>query len=186
MALALRFLGANRRVAIRGERPAPGRVNYLLGNDPSKWHTGLRSYERVVYRDLWPGVDMAFAGRSGKLKYEFLVRPGARLRDIRLAYRGAKQLSVGRAGNLRIRTQLGVLTDTRPASYQLVAGKRVPVRTDFAPSQTRRLRLLRGPQTMTVATRSSSTPASSTPATWAGAAATLACTSRSTAPATPT
>ena len=60
VALALRFLGSNRNVAIRGERPGPGRVNYLLGNDPAKWHTGLRTYERVVYRDLWPGVDMVF------------------------------------------------------------------------------------------------------------------------------
>ena len=75
---------------------------------------------------------MAFAGQGGTLKYEFLVRPGARVRDIRLAYRGAKRLSLDRQGNLRIRTALGVLTDTRPASYQLVAGKRVPVRSSFA------------------------------------------------------
>ena len=64
VALRLRFVGANRNVAIRGERPAPGRANYLVGNDPWKWHTGLRTYERVVYRDLWPGVDMAFAGHG--------------------------------------------------------------------------------------------------------------------------
>ena len=127
VALALRFLGSNRNVAIRGERPGPGRVNYLLGNDPAKWHTGLRTYERVVYRNLWPGVDMVFAGQNGELKYEFLVRPGARVRDIRLAYRGAKRLSLDRQGNLRIGTPLGVLTDTRPISYQLVAGRRVPV-----------------------------------------------------------
>ena len=132
VALALRFLGSNRNVAIRGERPGPGRVNYLLGNDPAKWRTGLRTYERVVYRNLWPGVDMVFAGQNGELKYEFLVRPGARVRDIRLAYRGAKRLSLDRQGNLRIGTSLGVLTDTRPLSYQLVAGKRVPVRSSFA------------------------------------------------------
>ena len=132
VALALRFLGSNRNVAIRGERPGPARVNYLLGNDPAKWHTGLRTYERVVYRNLWPGVDMVFAGQNGELKYEFLVRPGARVRDIRLAYRGAKRLSLDRQGNLRIGTSLGDLTDTRPLSYQLVAGKRVPVRSSFA------------------------------------------------------
>ena len=44
VALALRFLGSNRNVAIRGERPGPGRVNYLLGNDRAKWRTGLRTY----------------------------------------------------------------------------------------------------------------------------------------------
>ena len=96
-ALALRFLGSNRNVAIRGERLAPGRVNYLLGNDPSKWQTGLRTYDRVVYRNLWPGVDMSFAGQGGKLRYEFLVRPRARVRDIRLAYRG-QELSKGDGG----------------------------------------------------------------------------------------
>ena len=135
VALALRFLGANRHVAIRSERPAPGRVNYLLGNDPSKWHTGLPTYKRVVYRNLWPGVDMAFAGQGGKLKYEFLVRPGARVRDIRLAYRGAKRLSLDRQGNLRIRTKLGVLGDERPISYQLIQGRRVPVASSFALSR---------------------------------------------------
>jgi hypothetical protein len=43
VALALRFLDANPHVVIRGERPGPGRVNYLLGNDPAKWHTGPMS-----------------------------------------------------------------------------------------------------------------------------------------------
>ena len=132
VALALRFVGSNRNVAIRGERPGPGSVNYLLGNDPAEWRTGARTYERVVYRNLWPSVDMVFAGQNGELKYEFLVRAGARVRDIRLAYGGAKRLSLDRQGNLRIDTSLGVLTDTRPLSYQLVAGKRVPVRSSFA------------------------------------------------------
>ena len=141
VALALRFLGANPNVAIHGERLGPGRVNYLLGNDPAKWHTGLRTYERVVYRNLWPGVDMVFHGQNGTLKYEFLVRPGARVSEIRLAYRGARRLSLDRQGDLRIRTSLGVLTDTRPVSYQLVAGKRVPVRASFALEPARRLRL---------------------------------------------
>ena len=79
--------------------------------------------------------------QNGQLKYEFLVRPGARVRDIRLAYRGAKRLSLDRQGNLRIGTSLGVLTDTRPLSYQLVAGKRVPVASRFALGRRQRLRL---------------------------------------------
>src|SRR5919198_2643254 len=52
IALALRFLGSNRNVAIGGERWGPGRVNYLLGNEPAKGRTGLPTYERVVYPHL--------------------------------------------------------------------------------------------------------------------------------------
>ena len=74
---------------------------------------------------------MAFAGKSGKLKYEFLVRPGARIRDIRLAYTGAKQLSLDRGGNLRIGTALGTIGDSRPISYQGLDGRRVPVASRF-------------------------------------------------------
>ena len=160
VALALRFLGANPHVAIRGERLGPGRVNYLLGNDPAKWHTGLRTYERVVYRNLWPGVDMVFHGQNGTLKYEFLVRPGARVSGIRLAYRGAKRLSLDRQGNLLIRTPLGVLTDTRPVSYQLVA-RQARARREAVRARPRRAATAsRSAAATTAATRSSSTPAS--------------------------
>ena len=131
-ALALRFLGANRKVALQGERLQRGKVNYLLGNDSSKWRTGLRTYARVVYRKLWPGIDLAVQGRNGGLKYEFLVRPGARVGAIRLAYRGAKRLSLDRQGDLRLRTSMGTVSDTRPVSYQSIADRRVPVRSSFA------------------------------------------------------
>ncbi len=39
-ALRLAFLGANPEATIKGRRLAAGKVNYLLGNDPAKWHTG--------------------------------------------------------------------------------------------------------------------------------------------------
>jgi hypothetical protein len=125
--LRLSFLGANPTPTIEGRQSGTGRVNYLLGNDPATWHTNLPTYGQVVYRDLWPGVDMAFRGAAGKLKYEFVVQPGARVADIRLAYRGARTLSVSHAGVLAIGTPLGVLRDERPRSYQFRQGKRVPV-----------------------------------------------------------
>jgi hypothetical protein len=130
--LRLAFLGANPATTVRGRRLGAGKVNYLLGRDPARWHTGLPTYGQVVYRDLWPGVDMVFGGAAGRLKYEFLLRPGAEVQHIRLAYRGARGVSVDKAGSLQIRTALGVLTDTRPRSYQAIGGRRVPVDSRFA------------------------------------------------------
>ena len=138
-ALALRFLGAS-PTAIEGRRLGTGRINYLLGNDTRKWRTGLPTYGQVVYRNLWPGVDMVFRGAGGRLKYGFVVRPGAKVANIRLAYRGALGLSVGRTGDLLVQTPLGVLRDERPRVYQEIGGKRVPVRSRFAPTGKRGLR----------------------------------------------
>jgi hypothetical protein len=130
-ALALRFLGAS-PAAIEGRRPGTDRVNYLLGNDPTKWHSDLPTYGQVVYRNLWPGVDLVFRGAQGRLRYDFVLRPGAKVADIRLAYRGTGALSLDRAGNLRIPTPLGVLRDERPVSYQQIGGRRVPVASRFS------------------------------------------------------
>jgi Beta-propeller repeat len=126
-ALAWRFLGANPRVVLSGEERAPGKVNYLRGRDPAGWRTGLSRYGQVVYRELWPGVDLVLRGRPGELKYEFRVRPGARVGDIRLAYRGARSLTMDAAGALRIETPFGPLQDSAPVSYQEIDGVRVSV-----------------------------------------------------------
>ena len=130
-ALRLGFLGADRRVAIGGQRRVAGRVNYLLGRDRTGWHTNLPTYHEVVYRQLWPGIDLRFRGSEGQLKYELEVAPGASVDAIRLAYAGASGVSLDRDGDLLLRTPLGTFRDTRPISYQRIGGKRVPVRSRF-------------------------------------------------------
>ena len=114
VALKLRFLDSNPRVEVGGETRSPGTVNYIGGANP---RTGVPAYEGVVYRDLWPGIDMALRGNGGELKYEFRVRPGADVRDIRLAYQGADGLRVD-GGALMIDTALGELRDSKPIAFQ--------------------------------------------------------------------
>ena len=76
LALALRFLDRNPRTTIAATRKAPGTVNYLNGRQPSPDRTGLGRYRELVYRDLWPRIDLRLRERAGVLKYEFHVRPG--------------------------------------------------------------------------------------------------------------
>ena len=93
--LRLRYVDGNPNVTVAGQDRASGEVNYLLGDDSSSWRRGLSQYRGVVYRDLWPGIDMKLRTDSGALKYEFHVRPGARVSDIRLAYEGVDRLTAG-------------------------------------------------------------------------------------------
>jgi len=130
--LALRFLGGNPDVALKGEERAPGEVNYFRGSDQARWQTQLPRYGQIVYRDLWPGVDMTLTGQGGKLKYEFHLRPGARPADIRLAYRGSSGLALDSAGALLIETSSGMLRDSPPVAYQEIGGARVPVESRYA------------------------------------------------------
>jgi Beta-propeller repeat len=79
---------------------------------------------------------MAVRGEGGKLKYEFHLKPGSSVEEVRLAYRGAERLSVGARGELLVQTSLGVLKDAAPVSYQRIGGERVEVES--------RYRLLKG------------------------------------------
>jgi hypothetical protein len=129
--LGLRFLGANPSATITGAERAPGNVNYLHGNDPADWHTDVPTYSRVVYHDLWPDVDLSLCEKNGALTYEFRVRPGARVEDIRLAYRGADRIALDRTGGLQIETAVGTIQDSAPLSYQEIGGARVPVDSSY-------------------------------------------------------
>jgi hypothetical protein len=129
--LDLHFLRSNPNLELEAGAALPGRVNYLKGSDPSRWHTGLETFRRLTYRNLWPGIDMAFRGRGESLSYEFVVHPGARISDIGLAYRGADGLALSRTGRLLIRTPLGVLTDDRPRTFQRIGGRRIPLRSRY-------------------------------------------------------
>jgi hypothetical protein len=131
-ALALDFLGADPDATLTAKKRLAGKVNYLAGNDPTEWQQGLQTHAELLYGGLWPGIDMAVRGQEGgNLKYEFHLKPGASVEDVRLGYRGAEGLSVGSGGELLVQTSLGVLKDAAPVSYQRIGGERVPVESRY-------------------------------------------------------
>jgi uncharacterized repeat protein (TIGR01451 family) len=123
-AVKLDFIGAN-AVSPRGEEPTPAVISYFIGSK-DQWKTGLKSYGKLVYADLWPGVDLVYGGTADRIKYMFVVKPGADVSRIQLAYRGAS-ISVNERQELEITTPMGSFHDDKPYAYQEIAGKRVEV-----------------------------------------------------------
>jgi hypothetical protein len=127
-AVEVRFIGASPNVRPVAEREQGGTVSYFTG-PPAGWKVGLKRYQVVRYRQLWPGIDLVYQAAPGKLKYEFHVAPGASPDRIRLAYRGASEVRVNPAGELEAATPLGSLKDEAPVAYQSVGGRQVLVAT---------------------------------------------------------
>jgi hypothetical protein len=131
LAVTLRFVDANPRPRIEGRRPHGSRPGDVRGGGPAGRGTGLPTFEEVVYRDLWPGVDLVFKTAGGGVKYDLLVGPGAELDRVRFAYRGTELVWLDADGNLRVVTPLVTLTDRRPVAYQQIGGRQVPVESDY-------------------------------------------------------
>ena len=92
--------------------------NYFLGNDPSKWLTGVRNYREVVYENLYDGIDLVYGVKDGHLKYEFHVGPGADPAQIEIAYEGVDRLFLDMDGGMTASTAVGDVRDLAPVSYQ--------------------------------------------------------------------
>jgi hypothetical protein len=120
----LRFAGANPHPAVEGLERLPGAVNFFLGNDPAAWQTGLPSYAAIVYRDLYPSVDLVYRGSGGRLKSEFRLAPGADPAAIQMVYAGLQEARVRADGALVLQTAAGELVEKAPFVYQVGDGAR--------------------------------------------------------------
>jgi hypothetical protein len=130
-ALGLAFVNPNEHVVMEGRNPSETKIHCLLGNDPARWRRNLPAYHEVVYRDLWPNIDMVIKEDTGHLKYDLLVKPGANIEHIRFSYRGARRLSLDSDGCLVIHTNRGTFREAKPVSYQLIGGTKVMVDSRF-------------------------------------------------------
>ncbi len=120
----VRLVGADPAAPARGEGLLPGAVNYLVGDDPARWHTDIPNYARVRYTAVYPGVDVAYYGNPRRLEYDFIVAPGADPTAIVLAFDGAEAVTLDAAGDLVLTVAGGTLRQRRPRIYQEVHGAR--------------------------------------------------------------
>ena len=125
-ALKLDFVDANPQARPETLEPADTLISYFKGR-PEEWRTGLRASRRIIYRNLWPGIDLIYSGTVNRLKYDFIVRPGADPNRIRLAWRGADSVQVTEEGQLAVFTPLGTLRDEMPKAWQEEKGRRESV-----------------------------------------------------------
>ena len=122
--VAVVFASARSDAHGQGEEALPGVVNYLEGNQPSRWIKNIPTYSRVRYRQLYPGVDVVYYVNDGRLEYDVMLARGADPSRIRLRVEGAQGLRVDDAGDLVIATAGGELRQHRPIVYQESNGAR--------------------------------------------------------------
>ena len=110
--------------AIRGEAPSSTKVSIFKGKDPSKWQSGLSTYNLVSFGEIYTGIELKLSARGNNVEKRFYVSPGADVSQIKIDLSGAEGLSVSEQGGLVAETALGAASFTRPVAYQEKDGKR--------------------------------------------------------------
>lgn len=124
------FIGANTNADITGSKEQQHYYNYFLGNDSSKWKTGIHPNLAVDYAELYKNIDLHIASANYSIKYDLIVKPGGNPDDIKLKVDGADELKV-KKGKLLVSTSVGEVTEEEPYAYQYIDGKRVEIKCKY-------------------------------------------------------
>ncbi|MGB5743771.1 MAG: DUF4347 domain-containing protein, partial [Sedimenticolaceae bacterium] len=118
--LRLDVVNADTTASVSGDNRLETISNYLHGDDPDGWRTGVENFGAVRYEGVYDGIDLVYYGNQRQLQYDFHVDPGADHTQIRLNFEGAYDLAIGETGELVITlNEAGDhVTFKAPYSYQ--------------------------------------------------------------------
>jgi hypothetical protein len=111
----LSFVGSNKPSPVGLDRLSFN-SSFFNGNDPDKWRTGVPSYGVVIYYNLYDGIDLVYRQNAIGLKYEFVVKPGANPRAIRINVEGVDSLRL-EDNDIVVESGISEVRDSRPYSY---------------------------------------------------------------------
>jgi uncharacterized repeat protein (TIGR01451 family) len=127
----MKLAGASPNARVAGTDLLPGKSNYFIGNDPSKWRSNIPQFARVSYDDVYPGINLVFYGKQGQVEYDFQIAPGADPSQAQLEFDGAQKVELS-SGSLILKGDGGSLLFAAPSVYQEIDGRRQPVEGRFA------------------------------------------------------
>ncbi|PHK30056.1 hypothetical protein VF13_39810, partial [Nostoc linckia z16] len=108
--------GSNPHPVIIKDAETPYTENFYLAHCP-QGVTGVKSYRKIVYKDVYPGIDWVLYSKGQFFEYDFVVHPGANPAAIRFTISGADATAILPQGQLKVTTRLGNVTEKKPISF---------------------------------------------------------------------
>lgn len=118
LALRMSLVGANPAAQPQGYEPLETKSNYLKGNNPANWKTDVSHYKSILYKQVYPNIDLLYSGQVGGVEYGFLVKPTGNPDAITLKFEGQDRLEISPDGNLILHSKTDQLVHKAPLIYQ--------------------------------------------------------------------
>lgn len=113
------LVGAKSNPQIITEKPSDLYYNYYNSVTPETGATFARFYQKITYKNIYPGIDLEFNlnNINGKsVEYNFIVNPGANPNQIKLKYSGADKTELV-DNKIDIKVLNGNFTESISASW---------------------------------------------------------------------
>lgn len=121
-------------ISLEGSSPSPKVIKGAPNAFTENFYTtgcvkgiiGVQTFERIILGNVYPGIDWVLYGTEAGLKYDFLVHPGADVRQIKLRVKDSSASQITGEGALLIKGTLGDVTEKPPVSF--AGGKQIATR----------------------------------------------------------
>ncbi len=113
----LRFEGANPQV-FQEEASGDGTANYYFGGQSLRRIEQVPLYRKVRYGQLYPGIDLLFHGKAGRLEYDFELAPHTTAEPLRIELTDAEQAEARDDGTLVISQKGSSIRLLPPHAFQ--------------------------------------------------------------------
>jgi hypothetical protein len=120
--LDVTLIGANPNAQLIVEEKTGYFENYYLPQCPDG--ATAHSYKKITYKNVYPNIDWVLYTNQQSLKYDFVVRPGGNVHNIKPRYDGATTL-VLKDGALIATTPFGTITENAPYSYDAITKQEI-------------------------------------------------------------
>ena len=107
------------------------RINYFKGKDSSKWITNIPIYGKLTYKEVYPGIDLAYYENQRILEYDFIISPNADINNIKMTFEGVDKIEKDADGNVLISVKENIVQMLKPRAYQEIDNTKVEVESSF-------------------------------------------------------
>lgn len=126
------FEGSNAGVVLEGSGKSKDYDNYYTLKHAPEGVLMVHQFEKVTYKNLYPNVDVVFfvpADSTKVVEYNFIVRPGGKVGDIKMKFNGVK--TDLEDSKIKMKTRFGVMEETLPLSWTEAGGARNEVEVGY-------------------------------------------------------
>ncbi len=114
--------GANNHAKVIAEEKQSYTENYYTAALHTDASPAL-SYGKITYKDIYPNIDWVLYIKENKLEYDFMVRPGAKVSDIKIKYDGATSIAHSSGSIIKAATPLGDVKEDHLCAYEQAGGR---------------------------------------------------------------
>ena len=113
----LDIVGMNPNVRTLNEEQTTEYFNYYYAHCPDGI-TNIQGYRKVIYENVYNNIDLIFYSNKKGMKYDFIVKPGGDVSDIKLKYNYEDEVYITEEGKIRALNPFGEIETDALYTYQ--------------------------------------------------------------------